>query len=71
MGTVDVVIGEVLGVHINDAFIMPDGKLDIVKMQPIGRLGYYDYTIVDSVFEMTIPGLNEEVRAGMEGVRKE
>jgi len=71
MGTVDVVIGEVLGVHIKDEFILQDGKLDIVKMRPIGRLGYYDYTIVDNVFEMVIPGLNEEVRGGMEGVRKE
>ena len=67
MGTVDVVIGEVLGVHIRDDFIMPDGKLDILKIRPIGRLGYYDYTCVDSVFEMVIPGLNETVRAGMEG----
>ena len=71
MGTVDVVIGEVLGVHIKDEFILADGKLDIAAMKPIGRLGYYDYTIVDNVFEMTIPGLNEDVRSGMEGVRKQ
>jgi flavin reductase (DIM6/NTAB) family NADH-FMN oxidoreductase RutF len=70
MGTVDVVIGEVLGVHIRDEFILPDGKLDILKMRPLGRLGYYDYTVVDNIFEMAIPGLNEEVRGGMEGVRK-
>ena len=69
MGTVDVVIGEVLGVHIKDDFIMPDGKLDILKIRPIGRLGYYDYTCVDSIFEMVIPGPNEEVRAGMEGIK--
>jgi len=67
IGTVDVVIGEVLAVHIKDEFIMPDGKLDIIRMKPIGRLGYYDYTCVTSFFEMTIPGSNEELRAGMEG----
>jgi len=67
IGTVDMVIGEVLAVHIKDEFIMPDGKLDIIRIKPIGRLGYYDYTCVDSVFEMTIPGSNEELRAGMEG----
>lgn len=67
MGTADVVIGEVLGVHIRDDVIMPDGKLDILKIRPIGRLGYYDYTCIDSVFEMVIPGPNEAVRAGMEG----
>ena len=67
IGTVDVVIGEVLAVHIKDEFILPDGKLDILGMKPIGRLGYYDYTRVENVFEMAIPGLNEELRAGMEG----
>jgi flavin reductase (DIM6/NTAB) family NADH-FMN oxidoreductase RutF len=67
LGTVDVVIGEVLMIHIKDEFIMPDGKLDIIRMKPIGRLGYYDYTCVESVFEMVIPGSNEDLRAGMEG----
>jgi flavin reductase (DIM6/NTAB) family NADH-FMN oxidoreductase RutF len=69
MGTVDVVIGEVLGIHIKDEFIMPDGKLDILKMRPIARLGYYDYTCIESIFEMVIPGPNEDVRSGMEGRR--
>ena len=67
MGTANVVIGEVLGIHIKDEFIMPDGKLDILKIRPLGRLGYYDYTCVDSVFEMVIPGPNEDLRSGMEG----
>ena len=67
IGTVDVVIGEVLAVHIKDAFILPDGKLDVIRMKPIGRLGYYDYTCVESIFEMVIPGSNEDLRAGMEG----
>jgi flavin reductase (DIM6/NTAB) family NADH-FMN oxidoreductase RutF len=67
IGTVDVVIGEVLAVHIKDEFIRPDGKLDVIRMKPIGRLGYYDYTCVESVFEMVIPGSNEDLRAGMEG----
>jgi len=67
LGTVDVVIGEVLAIQIKDEFIMPNGKLDIIRMKPIGRLGYYDYTCVESVFEMVIPGSNEDLRAGMEG----
>lgn len=67
MGTVDIVIGEVLAIHIKDEFIRSDGKIDIIGMKPIGRLGYYDYTIVDNQFEMVIPGLNEALRAGMEG----
>jgi flavin reductase (DIM6/NTAB) family NADH-FMN oxidoreductase RutF len=67
VGTVDVVIGEVLAVHISDEFIMPNGKLDIIRMKPIGRLGYYDYTCIESIFEMVIPGKNENLLAGMEG----
>lgn len=67
MGTTDVVIGEVLGIHVKDEVILPDGKLDIVKMKPLARLGYYDYTFVESVFEMVIPGSNEDLRSGMEG----
>lgn len=67
MGTVDVIIGEVLGVHIKDEFILPSGKLDIAGMKPLARLGYYDYAVIESVFEMVIPGMNEQLRKGMEG----
>ena len=67
MGTVDVVFGEVLGIHIKDGFITGEGKLDILKIRPIGRMGYYDYTCVDSIFEIIIPGPNEDLRSGMEG----
>jgi flavin reductase (DIM6/NTAB) family NADH-FMN oxidoreductase RutF len=75
MGTVDIVIGEVLGIHIKDEFILPSGKLDIIGIKPLARLGYYDYSVVESVFEMVIPGTNEALRYGLEGasgkVRKE
>ncbi len=67
MGTVDIVIGEVLGIHIKDEFILPDGKLDILGIKPLARLGYYDYSVVESVFEMVIPGSNEALRHGLEG----
>ncbi|MCU0579124.1 MAG: flavin reductase, partial [Desulfobacterota bacterium] len=67
MGTVDVVIGRVVLVHIHDAVIKPDGRIDILKIRPLGRLGYYDYTTVDSLFEMVIPGENENLLKGLEG----
>ena len=67
MGTADVVIGEVLGIHIKDEFLLPNGKLDILKIKPLARLGYYDYSVVETVFEMVIPGANENLRHGMEG----
>jgi len=67
MGTVDVVIGKVVLVHIKDEVIGKDGRLDIIKIRPLARLGYYDYTTVDSLFEMVIPGDNVQLLKGLEG----
>jgi flavin reductase (DIM6/NTAB) family NADH-FMN oxidoreductase RutF len=50
-----VVIGRVVAVHIDDAALTPDGRVDVLKIRPIARLGYKDYTSVDSVFEMDKP----------------
>ena len=68
-GTIDVVIGRVVIVHIKDDVIRPDGRIDIIKIRPLARLGYYDYTSVESIFEMVIPGDNEPLLAGLEGKR--
>ncbi len=65
VGTVDVVYGEVARIHVRDDVVLPDGKLDVLKIRPIARLGYFDYTVVDNVFEMIIP--DEEALAGLEG----
>ena len=70
MGTVDVVIGLVVLVHIKDDAIGPDGRLKVLDIRPLARLGYYDYTTVDSSFEMVIPGRNEELLRGLEGAAK-
>jgi hypothetical protein len=67
IGTVDIVIGRVVLIHIKDDVIGPDGRLDILKIRPLARLGYYDYTTVESVFEMVIPGNNEVLLNGLEG----
>ncbi|OQU93998.1 Flavin reductase like domain-containing protein [Cladophialophora immunda] len=71
MGTVDVVIGKVVGIHIDDRVLTEDGKIDVAKTLPIARCGYYDYAVVRETFEMIIPGTTEAIRYGMEGnVRK-
>jgi flavin reductase (DIM6/NTAB) family NADH-FMN oxidoreductase RutF len=67
MGTTDVIIGKVVLVHIKDDVIGPDGRLDIPRIRPLARLGYYDYTSVESLFEMVIPGADEDTLAGLEG----
>lgn len=64
MGTVDVVIGRVVGVHVDEG-VLTDGKIDVRKTRPIARLGYYEYGVIDDTFEMIIPG----DRAGLYGVR--
>lgn|SRR5689334_18794460 len=50
-----IVIGQVVGIHIEDALIK-DQRVDIVAAQPIARLGYSEYTVVDSKFSMRRPG---------------
>jgi hypothetical protein len=57
-------------VHIKDDVIGTDGRLDILRIRPLARLGYYDYTTVESVFRMVIPGENEALLAGLEGARR-
>ena len=49
-----VVFGQVVGVHIDDRFIV-DGLLDTAAMLPIARCGYDQYTVVESLFSMTRP----------------
>jgi len=49
-----VVFGQVVGVHIDDRFIV-DGLLDTAALKPIARCGYDQYAAVESVFSMTRP----------------
>lgn len=48
------VIGEVVGIHIDDSLIR-DGRVDLRLLRPVSRLGYMDYSIVESLFEMPRP----------------
>ncbi len=66
-GAVNVVYGRVERIHINEDFIGQDGKLDIPKIAPIARMGYYDYTVVRDVFEMRIPNASDATLRGLEG----
>lgn len=67
VGTVDIVFGRVEHIHVADDVITPDGKLDIPKIEPIARMGYYDYTCVRDVFEMRIPNASGVAEDGLEG----
>lgn len=53
------VIGEVVGVHIDDA-VLTDGLFDIVKAGNLARLGYRDYSSVTETFSMIRPRWEED-----------
>ena len=49
------VIGEVTGIHLNDACLI-DGRFAYETFTPVGRLGYRDYGYVGETFELARPG---------------
>ena len=64
-----IIIGEVVGVHIDESLIT-DGKVDIRRARPIARLGYWDYCVVDEVFEMRRPASPEAAIATAKAVNR-
>jgi len=50
----NLVVGSVVGIHIRDDLI-EDGRVNISKVKPLLRLGYFDYAFIDSVFEIRRP----------------
>jgi flavin reductase (DIM6/NTAB) family NADH-FMN oxidoreductase RutF len=64
-----VVVGRVIGIHIDDNVISASGKLDMVKVRPLARMGYLDYTSVTEVFEMRPAGTTDASVIGMSGGR--
>jgi flavin reductase (DIM6/NTAB) family NADH-FMN oxidoreductase RutF len=67
MGTADVVFGRVVAIHIDDGAIDAQGLIDVLRIKPLARMGYYDYTFVGNRFQMIIPGANQALLAGLEG----
>lgn len=55
-----VVIGRVVGIYIDDAFIR-DGRVDTGAMRPLARLGYMDYSVVtpETMFSLNRPEVDE------------
>ena len=52
----NVVMGEVIGIHINEGIIV-DGLIDVRKVQPLARLGYLDYALIEenNIFSLDRP----------------
>jgi flavin reductase (DIM6/NTAB) family NADH-FMN oxidoreductase RutF len=49
-----VVVGQVVGVHIDDA-MLTEGLFDVVKAGNVSRLGYMDYAAISETFAMRRP----------------
>lgn len=49
------VIGQVLGLYINPAFITPNNRFDTAKAAIPGRCGYMDYMSAGELFELVRP----------------
>ena len=57
------IIGHVVGIHIDDA-MLTGGLVDSARIKPIARLGYMDYAVVEQVFEMRRPSVEQAMNAG-------
>ena len=64
---VDVVYATVERLHLDDWVLTADGRVDIGRIRPIARMGYFDYAVIDETFEMRIPGVAEDDLYGLEG----
>lgn len=57
-----VMVGRVVGVHIRDDAMTAEGKIDVEKIKPLARLGYFDYTAVEKVHTIAPTGPGVEFR---------
>jgi flavin reductase (DIM6/NTAB) family NADH-FMN oxidoreductase RutF len=51
----NVVFGRVVGLHVRDEYMMPTGRFDTLKAQPLTRLGGIQYAPPGEIFEMPAP----------------
>jgi flavin reductase (DIM6/NTAB) family NADH-FMN oxidoreductase RutF len=51
------VVGEILRAHVKDE-VLTDGRVDIQKLHPLGRLGGDGYSVVRDVIHMARPKVN-------------
>ena len=49
------VFGEVTGVHLRDDCLV-EGRFDVTRFRPLARLGYRDYSVVETLFSLKRPG---------------
>ncbi|MEX2643244.1 MAG: flavin reductase family protein [Acetobacterales bacterium] len=58
-----IVIGKVVGIHIDDSVIDERGAVDVLRYRPVARMGYLDYAKIDELMNI------EKVTTRKEGPR--
>jgi flavin reductase (DIM6/NTAB) family NADH-FMN oxidoreductase RutF len=56
-------VGEIVRAHVSDA-VITDGRVDIVKLRPVGRLGGDGYSIVREVVQHARPRVGPPSEGG-------
>jgi flavin reductase (DIM6/NTAB) family NADH-FMN oxidoreductase RutF len=51
----NVVFGRVVGLHVRDEYVLPNGRFDTTRARPLSRLGGIQYSALETVFEMAAP----------------
>ena len=49
-----IAFGEVIGIHLRDDCLV-EGVFDVTRFQPLARMGYRDYSVVQEVFSLARP----------------
>jgi len=62
-GDTALVVGEILRAHVADR-VLTEGRVDIEKLRPVGRLGGDGYTIVRDVFHLPRPKVGGPTGSG-------
>jgi flavin reductase (DIM6/NTAB) family NADH-FMN oxidoreductase RutF len=48
----NIVIGKVVGIHIDDSVLDDRGMVDVLRYRPVARMGYLDYAKVDALMNL-------------------
>lgn len=59
-GHSDLVIGKVVMIHIDENYVTTEGKLDVLKLRPLSRLGYSDFTSIVENFTLRVANMAEK-----------
>jgi flavin reductase (DIM6/NTAB) family NADH-FMN oxidoreductase RutF len=57
----NIVIGRIVHIHVRDDVLIGSDKIDILKLQPVGRLAGNSYTRINDLFELARPA--SQIRA--------